>query len=212
MKETSNHHFILLFFALTFLFSLLAVGVCLRGNVPVRLVGSVPDPAESAGAFLTALGEGNYTAASALCLPALPSENAPVEEDTELLYGLLKDSWQGCIAGKAVLQGDTATIPVTLSVLDTAALCAGLKENVNDLLAQYVKEARLPSDVYNEDGSYREDTVRRAWDTALAACAEHPGEMILSRPLTLTLRYRDGQWRIMPDEDLLSALSGEVGA
>lgn len=199
----------LLFLSLTILFTLLTLLVCLRKDAPVHIAAGVPDPRECCDAFFEALNAGDYNTASAFCDPALPPEAVPEEGDTAELYALLRDSWQGRTAGEAVIEGSSVRVPAVLTVTDVGKLYGGVKEDINALLAQYVEEARLSSDVYNEDGSYRDEVVRRAWEEALSARRERAEEYSAERELTLTLRYADREWRIVPDEALLTALSGE---
>lgn len=209
MAVKNTRKAVLPFFILTLIFSLLTLLVCLRKDAPVRIVGSVPDPRECCDAFFEALNEGDYNAASACCNPALPSETVPEEGEATELYALLRKSWQGRTAGEAVIEGSSIRVPAVMTVTDIGSLYGGVKEDINVLLAEYVEEARLSSDVYNEDGSYRDEVVRRAWEEALSARRERAQEYSAERELMLTLRYAEREWRIVPDEALLSALSGE---
>lgn len=204
MKKTAS-----LYFSVALLSVLAALLLCFLGPTATPLLlWDAGDPVESAEQFLAALNGGDYAAASALCRSPLPAETAPDGEDAAALYALLKESWHGEVSGDARREGDRAFVPVRFSALDPAALTEGLKDDINALLEQYVEEARLASDVFEEDGSYREAVVLRAWKAALNARMERAGDYVSERDMTLTLRYSHRTWQIVPDRELLSALAG----
>lgn len=207
MKTKTSSFFFLLLPCLCLLAALL---LCTVGpDKPVTLLGApAPDPA--AESFLDALNGGDYAAASALCLTPLPGEVPPEDEDAAALYDVIRASWQGELSGSAVLEGNSAFIPVRFSSIDANALCAGLKDDVNALLSSYVEAAALASDVFAEDGSYRDEVVLKAWNEAFSARLERSEEYLLEHDLTLELRYADYRWQIVPDSAWLTAMAGGV--
>ncbi len=163
---------------------------------------------ETADAFFAALESGDYAGASGLCLPALPKEERPGEADAALVYDALRESLRWQREGEGERRGSRAVVRGSLTVLDPAALTRGMKDEVNAILAQRVSQARLSSEVYNEDGSYREAVVMEAWNSALAARLEQADTYYITLPLTLSLEYTGGQWHLEANEALISALSG----
>ena len=206
MKKKPSFTFLLL----PALCLVLALLLCAVGpDTPVKLLGA-PDPEPAAEDFLSALGKGDYAAASALCLTSLPGEVPPEDPDAAALYDVVRESWRGELAGKAVREGGSAFIPVRFTSVDADALCAGLKEDVNTLLSSYVEAAALASDIFAEDGSYRDEVVLRAWNEAFSARLERSGEFLCERELTLELRYADHRWQVVPDSKWLTAMAGGV--
>ena len=187
-----------------------ALLLCALGpSATVRVLGA-PAPDGAARAFLGALEDGDYAAASALCLTPLPGEVPCEDADAAALYEVLRDSWHGEITGSAVPEGSAAYIPVRFTSVDADALCAGLKEDVNALLSSYVEAAALASDIFAEDGSYKDEAVLRAWNEAFAARLGHSEEYLTEYDLTLELRYADRRWQIVPDSEWLRAMAGGV--
>jgi hypothetical protein len=84
-----------------------------------------------------------------------------------------------------------------------------LRSRSQAMLAQRVAEAEDTSEVYNEKNEYREDVVMEilfaAAEDALAEDAR-----TVTVPLTVNLKYRDGQWWIVADTALLDAISGGI--
>ena len=197
-----------LWFGFALCFALLAVVLLFAHGDSALLFFPKGTPEDCADSFFSALERGDLAGASALCSPALPPESYPDEADTARIYDALCESRRWQRQGVAERRGNRATVSGTLTVLDPAALTEGLKTDVNAVLATLVAEARLASDVYNEDGSYKEEVVMKAWDTALSARLDKAGDYTAEVPLTLHLLYREGQWRIETDEALMRALSG----
>lgn len=192
------------------LFALLAVLMVAFSGDYAFLFFPEGSPEETADRFFACLENGDQASASALCFPALGAESCPGEEDAAALYDAVCASRHWQREGEVLCRGNRAQVSGTLRVLDPAALCEGLNGDVNAVLATLVSEARLSSEIYKEDGSYREDVVMKAWSTAFSARLERAEDYMTSFPLTLQLIYRNGSWTVQPDEELMKALSGGV--
>lgn len=199
-----------LWFGFALCFALLAVLLTGIHSDSALLLFPKGSPEDCADSFFAALKEGNYEGASALCDPALPPESYPKEADAAKLYDALCDSRRWQRQGVAVRKGNHATVSGTLTVLDPAALTEGMKEEVNTALSTLVDKARLSSEIYNDDGSYKDEAIMKAWDMALSARLEKAGDYIREVPLELRLLYRDGQWLVAVDEELMCSLSGGI--
>ena len=176
---------------------------------PVGLIGA-PEPDAAALTFLDAVNEGDYAALCALCLSPLPAEESPTDADAAALYDLLRSSWHAELAGSAVRDGNTAVFPVRFEALDVPDLCNGLKEDVNEILADYVEKAALNSDVCHEDGTYRNEVVISAWNEAFFTRLSHAGDHTFFMNLELELRYVDHRWQVFLSREWMNALSGGV--
>ena len=166
------------------------------------------DPAETVDAFFRCIESGDHAAASALCSPALSPEKPGEEADAASVYEALCRTrhWQGCESVST--HGSYATVSGRFTAADIAALTAGLREDVNREPEAQVAAARTSGEIYNEDGSYRDEVVMAAWNRALSARLEHAEDYCTTSLLTLTLCYREGVWQLRPDEALLRALAG----
>lgn len=193
---------------LSLFFALLAITLVLFPSRSPLLLFAKGHPEDAANAFFGALEEGDYSGASAYCSPALPAENYPEEEDEALVYAALRSSWHWTPSANAVRKRNHATITGQLRVLDLAALSEGLNEDVNAALAERVSNARLGSEIYNEDGSYRDEAVTEVWLSVLSKRLETPESYYHTTELTVELVYRNGQWFVQTDEALMRALSG----
>ncbi len=194
--------------AAAFFAALLAV-LCFAagGRAAPALLSDPGDPGAVSAAFLDSVCAGDYEAARALC-PELPAEGSCGDGDAGRVYERLRAlrSWES--AGACRRDGIYAAQPVRFTYLDVDALTADMQSDVNALLARRVEEAERASDVYNEDRSYRDEVVRRAWEEALDArlAAAERYTAVAEFPLGLT--YENGAWRVECGAELLRALAG----
>lgn len=188
----------------------LIVILCAAGPTSHAIVTDPDDPAETVNELFSFLDEGNYSAASALCLTPLPEAEPLAEEGAVGLYTLLEESWGGRISGNAVRLGDTASVPVTVTSLSLPKLLENMKPELNAVLAELVEDAELSSQVFDTDGNYRDEVVLSAWDRVLSGRMAHSEEYRQTVNLTIALQYSAGQWRIVPDEAFLNVLSGNA--
>lgn len=194
--------------AAAFLTVLLALLLCIlapRSETLLLFAGS--DPEDTASRFMDALCSGDRAAAEALC-PGLPADGRAESEDGRRLFALVQEnrSWES--AGECRRRGDAAEKKILFTYLDVPALTDDMREDVNAALAAAVDAARLSSDVYNDDGSYREEVVLAAWDSALSGRCERAAEFLRTEPVTLTLRYRGGSWQVESGSRLNTLLAG----
>lgn len=186
-----------------------ALLLCLSalGSPPLYL--SAKGSAEEVSAlFMDSLCAGDYDRAAAYCSTALPEENAPADDDAAMIYAALRESLAWEQAGEVQQKGFRAMVPVRLHHLDMTTLTEGLKEEVNAILAVYVEQAASAADIYNDDGSYRDEVVMRAWNEALETRLSRKDDYMTSTLLPLYLSAGDGSWKAAADEALLRALSG----
>lgn len=194
---------------LALLTAVIGLSLCLSApGKEAALLSAEGDPDAEAAAFLNTLCSGDYAAASACVLGGLPAENAPTEEDAAKLYAAVRESWAWESAGETIVSGTNAVKNIRFSYLDVNSLTAGMNADVNTLLAQYVEAAGKASEVYNDDNSYREEVVLRAWNEALDARIAEAADHIVTVPMELELTYADSAWQVIGSDTLLRAMAG----
>ena len=138
-------------------------------------------------------------------------ETAPADELSARFWQAQKDAWAFQMSEDWTQDGVYIQRQATVRGLDMDAVREAISARVQELLAQVVEDARLKSDVYDDNGNYREDV-------AMAALAQAEDEVLASisgytkdRTLTVQLRPYDGAWYIEAGKDLIAALtSGAV--
>jgi len=96
-----------------------------------------------------------------------------------------------------------ATAQLRITYLDAAALTENLGPEIQNLLEEYVYEARTPQEVYNEDLSFCSDVLEHAYDEAIASRLEHAEDYCRKAQIPIQLKYTNGAWLIENNEDIL---------
>ncbi|MBE6969777.1 MAG: hypothetical protein E7442_06660 [Ruminococcaceae bacterium] len=210
MQKVTNRLAPFLLGAASLFIAVTALLFCLFAGGKPLILSVSGSPEDTVTAFMDELCRGSYEAASACCLVPLPDENAPTDTDAALLYRVLRENTDWELSGALRRSGRLAQAEILLHQPDAAALTADLKEAVLARLSEYVEEAAHSSDIYKEDGSYRDEVVMQAWDDALQGRLDLREEYMTTTFLLLSLTAEDGSWKIVPDEALIRALSGGV--
>lgn len=185
--------------ALIVLAALLAAGGFLGWKAHVKK-NAVP-PQEVLSQYLDSLG-----ALSAEELSRAAGVKTPVTEDGRGLLRLSAEVFSVAAAQNAQ-QGKTgAELPVEITTVDLSKLSGPLGEAVNSSLAAAVEDARVASDVYDENWQFRSDVVHRVFSETLSSGALDVSSCSRSVPLTARLSYKDGAWTLDNAAELTAAL------
>lgn len=171
-----------------------------------------PDSAKTqVQTMLDAMCDREYAVVSG-CLygtPDLGMDDQAADPVGQLFWDALGESFRYEITGDFHATGSGVSLDVTVSTLDLGAATANLRERARVLLEQRIAEAEDTSEIYDANNEYREDFVMNAlYDAAMEALAEDAKDVTWN--LTLNLIYENGQWWIMPEQELLQALSGGI--
>ena len=100
-------------------------------------------------------------------------------------------------------------LDVSIRALDLNSVTKNLRDRARGLMEDRIAQAEDPHEIYDEHNEYREefvmDSLYQAAQDALAQDAEY-----ITWKLTLNLVYENGQWWIMPEQELLQAISAGI--
>ncbi len=192
--------------------SALAMLVCILGSSVGALYSAVDgNPTDTVTRFYDALIARDYQTAYA-CLSdytGLGLETAPQTENAALVYDALKESYEYALTGEAKTDKLTATQSVRFKYLDLESLEASVEDGVQRNLEKLV-ESRPASEVYDENDKYLPAVTEEAYSAALASVLSHASSYYTSTVIDLQLTYRNGEWLIVTNQDMLNALMGGV--
>jgi hypothetical protein len=161
--------------------------------------------------MLDALCAGDYQKVSS-CLygtPDLGMDGQAADPVGQLFWEALGSSFRYEVPGDFHATDSGVALDVTISALDVSAVTVNLRERARALLEERIAAAEDPSEIYDANNEYREDFVMDAlYDAAREAMDQDARE--ITWDLTLNLIYENGQWWIMPEQELLKALSGGI--
>lgn len=186
-----------------------ALTVCLtqRGVAP-RLVRYPREAEDCAQALLTHLNAGDYGGASQYIYgcPALDAAGQLDSDACRVIWEAFAASLDGFAEGRCYADAEGLALDVTVRSLDLSRVLDGMKQAVPALLEEQVAQAVSMDQVYDDAHEYREDFIRALLDQAAEDGLTQAAPV--ARPLTLRLVRDRGQWWVLPDQALLSAVSG----
>lgn len=202
-----------------FLFAVIAVGSAFAGiylsfenrdALPVLV--EEPNSAEQrVNTLVEAICESDYEGISGVLYgtPDLGMSREAADDVGILFWEAMEQSrscelTSGCYATEQGLAWD-----MKLECLDIRSMTVNLRERAQTMLEQRVAEAEDISEVYDENYEYRETFVMEVLFDAAQDALEQDAQMV-SYAFTLNLVYADGQWWIMPESQLMEAISGGI--
>jgi len=187
-----------------------SIGLCLFSlNTPVRMTETPAGAVECSEKLADAISRKDFAAAGE-CIYGQPDlgmegtiEDGMVFQIWNQFEETLSLSWQGnCYMKDATICRDAA-----VTYLDVASVTENLQTRAHALLTQKVEAATDMAELYDDGGEFREDLVAQVLYEALdQSCMEDARTVTVQ--VTMELVHRDGQWWVVPDGALLTALSG----
>lgn len=200
------------------LFTLLAIAsaaatlyLCVFARQAVPYIEDGPDgPTAALESFFSQLEEKAFPRAYAYLsnYDSLGLENTPADPVAARLWAAQQDVWRFTVEDGYEMDGARLTKRAAADCLDGSAVMDRVGTLVQDKLAKAVEEARLKSEIYDENGAYREDLVRAALNTSLDEALSDLSPYIYTRGLLIRMEYLDGKWLIAADAELIGALTG----
>jgi len=212
MKKRKTGFFSGIFGVLGVSFAALGIILALTNTKTEPVLVEQPQAAmDRVGTMLDALCQGDYDTVTG-CLygtPVLGLDRDPQDPVGQLFWQALTDSYTYELQGDFHATDSGVAVDATIRVMDLNSVTANLRQRAQNLLEERIAQAEDTSEIYDSNNEYREDFVMGAlYDAALAALEEDA--QTISWDVTLNLIYKDGQWWIMPEQELLQAISGGV--
>ena len=188
-----------------------ALLICLtQRNAQPRLFGTAAGAEECAQAMMENIAQGNYAAASAYLYgtPSLGTGTQPESDTADILWEAFVSSLDfeplgGCYATVSGLARD-----YSVSSLDLPKLTQALKDAAPGILEARLDAAEDMTLIYDENGEYREAFAQSVLEEAARQVLASADSV--DRTVTLNLVYEGKQWWVVPDQALLSAISGGI--
>ena len=197
------------------------IGICLLAvaalfctaflNAPPVML-SAPDAAlECSETLMAALSQGNYETASS-CLagqPDLGLDREPEAETGKLLWNAFAASFQYEFTGECYATSTGVARTVMITTLDLNKVTARLPQRLDDLLGAKIASGSTMSDIYDEEGNFRQDLIQELLLQGLAEILEEDAPTV-TRGVSMNLVYENNRWLVSCDQALLQAISGGV--
>ena len=200
---------ILLILAIVLAFVGYYIGTNCLGREPVNLT-SLPDPMRTVKAFFDSVAEENYPEAYSYLsgYESLGLEKTPEDAYAAAFWKIVRGntSWES--SSDCKVNGTEAKTEVTLISPDLNLLVEGLGEDVNKRIEQKIEEAVTLDGIYNEDKSYKQEFIMEVYDEVLRERLQKADYPLRRDTVSVSLTYSDKRWLILPDAELMNALTG----
>lgn len=191
---------------------LLTLYVCKTYTNQPPILLAAPDTATGRlETMMEAVCLGDYNAAGQFMLgtPDFGAEEKPEDDLGLLLWDAYMQSMDYSLTGECYTTDEGLAQDITFTYLDITSVTKNLRQRSQDLMEQRVAAATDMSEIYDSNNEYREDFVMAVlYDTAKDALREDA--KIVTVSVTVNMKYQDGTWWILPETDLLDAISGGI--
>ena len=186
------------------------LGLTSKDAAPVLLSPS-KDAQKVVESVLREACNGNYAAASQNILgnPQFGMDLSSEDPAVEMIWEAFRGSFSYTITEECFITEAGLAQKASVSYLELNSVTEGLKERIQQLLEERIANADRVEDLYDENHEIKEAYVMEALQTAVAEAIEN-NTRIKTVELTVNLIWRDSQWWVLPDDALLSALSGGI--
>ena len=187
-----------------------SIGLCLFSlNAPPRMEEVPVGAAACADAFGAAVEAKEFENAQALIYgqPDLGLAGTPEDDLTRMTWDLVLQNLEFSWTGDYYLKDAVLYRDASVQYMEAASATLTLPIRAHALLTQQVEAATDMAQLYDEAGEFREDLIVDVMKTALTQALEEDVRFVTAN-VSVQLVHRDGQWWIVPDAALLTALSG----
>ena len=141
--------------------------------------------------------------------PAFGVDRDPADQVGVLIWDAFTESMHYERNGELYATDSGVAQNITITALDIESVTSVLKDRATALLEKRVAETEDPDEVYDENVEYREEFVMKVlYDATVQALKEDA--KTVTRNVTINMIYENDQWWVLPDAELLSAISGGI--
>ena len=194
-------------FLFTALAAILSLSAC---DMPLKIVGDIPEPADTVTAFFDNVCKGNFNKADEyLSDMSLSMKNDIDGVFAQKLYSYLVESYKYKINGDVSCSQLNASCKVDFTYFDFNLISEDLKSMSTKLGKRYIAENR-EGYVDEKDGAVilTDDGAEKIAAEALDELMKDSEKYCTSKTFDIKLKYNGSKWLISITDDLFYAISG----
>lgn len=159
--------------------------------------------------FMTAFNDGDFKSAGKLIYgqPDFGTEGALPDTGSAMIWDAYIRSMSFSYTSRLYLLDSELARDASVKILDVKALTGSIQTRAKALLEKEVAAATDMNALYDQTGDFRKDLMDRVLLEAVQSALREDVSYI-TRDVTVKLICRDGQWWVVPDQELLNTVSG----
>jgi len=188
----------------------ICLSLCFQNSQPILLKHSAGIQTRVTG-MMDAVCAGDYTGAGQQMYgtPSFGPDREAAEAVSVLYWDAFSESITYELVGECYAEGNYLIQKIRITCLDFDSITENLRTRFQTLLEQQVANAWDTSEVYDENNNFREDMVMALLYQAAEECLREDAAMV-TMEVAVKLTYEQGQWWILPEKELLEAITGGV--
>ena len=139
---------------------------------------------------------------------SLGLEAVPDDPIARMYWDAQLAAWDFAAVEGGEMQGTRYDRRVTVRCLDFDAISAEIGRRVQAILTEKVENARLRSEVYDDDGNYKEELAYEALTAATTEVLSDTAPYAYTQECSLSLYYTGSRWQVEVTPAFISALTG----
>ena len=178
------------------------------------LVKTTGDPKESLIIFYDGIVNENYDVSYSVLYDTktLGFEEFCVENEAglsanEILVNALKDSYSYTILGEPVVKDLSAVAKVQFNYLDLNSFEKNVSGRIDSVINGKVRTMKK-SDLYDENGNYKEEILNDVYEEALEESLEWKEKYYISVIYDVELVYENNKWLVKYNDDMTNGFAG----
>lgn len=204
--------FAVLFAAAGLMLALTTVGFCLYSlDKPAKILEYPQAASDCTEKLMASLAQGDYAGAGS-CLygqPDLGSGEMPEDPRAALFWQTFLDGISYSFEGDCYARNGGFARQVTVTTPDLTALTADFQTRCQELLSQRIEAATEMSELYDEQNNFRQDLIDQVLEQAAQEAADQ-ADQTKTYEITLELTFWDDRWWVLPNQELLRAMSADL--
>ena len=180
-------------------------------DASVKLLETPAGAMECADNLADAINAGDYTEAGKLLYgqPDLGVDRAPSDAMGAVIWDAFLESLSFELSGKCYASDEGICRNGTITALHIPSVTENLQTRFRTLLTARVNTASDMAELYDDENNFRSELVSEVLQEAVRQALNQDAQYV-TYDVTLKLISRDGQWWVVPDDALLTAISGGV--
>ncbi|MBQ6570703.1 MAG: hypothetical protein IJL87_10700 [Clostridia bacterium] len=191
-------------------FAVLACVFCFNGPDEPQVLGRVPNCAKTVTAFFDCVSDGNFKKAEKYLAgkAKLGMDKEFSDQSEKKLFDVIKSSYSYTLLDQPKIDGINAVQKVRFVSFSVNEAKADMAVLTDQYYREKVASIKTNDEIYDANHNLKKEVAMEIFDRALDTVISKRDIYYCGNDLDINLVYEGGNWKIVLDERLISALLG----